>query len=149
MRRTAGFYPEGRPRVCSALIESTILPRAPAWAVLYRLRMTADDLTPEQLAWFQAVVGRHLRFYGRLRTRMEKRRFRGDDPLYINVSMAFNAVHALHVELHYLHCTPGTVGRLKLELPEGETPGWIRAREQSESPDTAQRNISLPNLPNP
>jgi hypothetical protein len=43
--------------------------------------MTGDDLTPEQLAWFQAVIGRHLRFYGRLRTRMERRRFRGDDLL--------------------------------------------------------------------
>jgi hypothetical protein len=38
--------------------------------------MTGDDLTPEQLTWFKAIVGRHLRFYGRLRTRMERRRFR-------------------------------------------------------------------------
>jgi hypothetical protein len=64
--------------------------------------MTGADLTPEQVAWFQAIVGRHLRLYGRLRTRMEKRRFRGDDPLYQKVSEAFNAVHALNVELHYL-----------------------------------------------
>jgi hypothetical protein len=75
------------------------------------MRMTADDLTPEQLAWFQAIVGRHLRFYGRLRTRMERRRFPGDDRLYIKVSMAFNAVHALNVELHYLGCPQGQVGQ--------------------------------------
>jgi hypothetical protein len=75
--------------------------------------MTGDDLTPEQLAWFQAIVGCHPRFYGRLRTRMERRRFRGDEPLYRAVSAAFNAV-ALNVELHYLSCRPGTVGRVKL-----------------------------------
>jgi hypothetical protein len=73
--------------------------------------MTGDDLTPEQLAWFQAIVGRHLRLYGRLRTRMERRRFRGDDRLYVKVSMAFNAIHALSVEVHYLSCDPGTVWR--------------------------------------
>ena len=77
--------------------------------------MTGDDLTREQLAWFQAIVGRHLRFYGRVRTRMEKRRFRGDEPLYLAVSQAFNALHALNVNLHYLSCAPGTVGRAKPE----------------------------------
>jgi hypothetical protein len=35
--------------------------------------MTGDDLTPEQLEWFKAIVGRHLRFYGKVRTRMERR----------------------------------------------------------------------------
>jgi hypothetical protein len=32
--------------------------------------MTGDDLTREQLAWFQAVVGRHLRFYERVTARL-------------------------------------------------------------------------------
>jgi hypothetical protein len=92
--------------------------------------MTGADLTPEQLAWFKAIVGRHLRFYGQLRTRMEKRRFRGDDPLYRGVCQAFNAVHALNVELHYLSCDPGSVGRAKFELKDGEAPAWIRALEE-------------------
>jgi hypothetical protein len=92
--------------------------------------MTGDDLTPEQLAWFQAIVGRHLRFYGRLRTRMERRRFRGDEPLYLAVSEAFNAVHGLSVKLHYLTCAPGTVGWAKLELREGEVPRRVDARRE-------------------
>jgi hypothetical protein len=93
--------------------------------------MTGDDLTPEQLAWFKAMVGRHLRFYGRVRTRMKRRRFRGDEPLYLAVCGAFDAVHALNVNLHYLSCAPGTVGRARPESKEdGETPHWIRAHEE-------------------
>jgi len=80
--------------------------------------MTGDDLTPEQLAWFKAIVGRHLRFYGKVRTRMERRRFRGDEPLYLALCRAFDAVHALNVNLHYLSCEPGRVGRVKLELKD-------------------------------
>ena len=80
--------------------------------------MTGDDLNAEQLAWFKAIVGRHLRFYGRVRTRMERRRFRCDEPLYLAVCGAFDAVHGLNVNLHYLSCAPGTVGRAKPELPK-------------------------------
>jgi hypothetical protein len=64
--------------------------------------MTGDDLTPGQLAWFQAIVGRHPCFYGRLRTRMERRRFRGDDRLYRVVYRALDAVNVLNAELYHL-----------------------------------------------
>jgi phosphodiesterase/alkaline phosphatase D-like protein len=85
--------------------------------------MTGDDLTPEQLAWFKVIVGRDLRFYGRVRTRMERRRFRGDEPLYLAVCRAFDTDHGLSVNLHYLGCPPRTVGRrAKPESKEGETP---------------------------
>jgi hypothetical protein len=35
--------------------------------------MTGDDLTPEQLAWFQVINGRRRRLYERVRARMERR----------------------------------------------------------------------------
>jgi hypothetical protein len=107
-----GFYrarsaPQPNPRSCPE-------PLIPARDAVER--MTGDDLTPEQLTWFKAIVGRHVRFYGRVRTRMERRPFRGDDPPYLAVCGAFDAVHALNVNLHYLGCGPATVGRSKLEL---------------------------------
>ena len=52
---------------------------------------------------------------------MERRRFRGDEPLYLAVCRAFDAIHALNVSLHYLSCAPGTVGRSKLKSREGAT----------------------------
>jgi hypothetical protein len=55
------------------------------------------------------------------------------DPLHRAVLEAFNAVHGLNVELHYLSCSPGTVGRAKPELKEGETPEWIQARREDRS----------------
>jgi hypothetical protein len=63
---------------------------------------------------------------------MERRRFRGDEPLYLAVCRSFDAVHALNVNLHYLGCAPGTVGRSKPESKDGETPAWTGARERSE-----------------
>jgi hypothetical protein len=39
---------------------------------------------------------------------MDKRRFPPDDPLYRQVSEAYDAVHALRMSLHYLSCPSGT-----------------------------------------
>jgi hypothetical protein len=50
--------------------------------------------------------------------------------IYVAAPGAFNAVHALSVELHYLTCPAGTAGRAKFELKEGEVPTWIRARRE-------------------
>ena len=46
----------------------------------------------------------------RLRQRMDKRGFSPDDPLYQLVVNAYDALHPLTVELHYLSCKEG-VGR--------------------------------------
>ena len=91
--------------------------------------MTCDDLTPDQVAALTASVRRQIRYLGRLRDRMNARGFAPDDRLYRVAEDAFNAVHALGVELHYLTCPAGTVGRSRFEPKEGEVPGWIRARE--------------------
>ena len=47
----------------------------------------------------------------RLSKRMTKRRFPPNDPLAVRTREAYNVLHALNVEVHYLSCDSG-VGRL-------------------------------------
>ena len=72
--------------------------------------MTSDDLTTEQARRIGAVVGRQLRYLGRLRERMNVMGFPPTDPLFVSVTEAYHAVHGLNVRLHYLGCASG-VGR--------------------------------------
>jgi hypothetical protein len=51
-----------------------------------------------------------LGYLGRLARRMEERGFPPDDPYYLLVLRAQDAVHRLSVETHYRSCTSG-VGR--------------------------------------
>ena len=69
------------------------------------------DLTREQVEALLASVRRQIRYLGRLRDRMNQRGFPPDDPLYVAATGAFNAVHALSVEVHCLTCPAGTAGR--------------------------------------
>jgi hypothetical protein len=71
----------------------------------------AVTLAPEHIAAIQEPIARHLRYLGRLRTRLKKRGFTPADLLYQRVQGAWSAVHALSVELHYLSCAPGTMAR--------------------------------------
>ena len=80
--------------------------------------MESADLTREQVEAVLEHVRRQLRYAGRLRDRMNRRGFPPNDPLYVAATMAFNGLHALSVELHYLACSPGTVGR---SAPAGES----------------------------
>ena len=91
--------------------------------------MTSNDLTREQVEALLASVRRQLRYLGKLRDRMNQRGFPPNDPLFVATTGAFNAVHALRVELHYLTCPAGTAGRAKFEVKEGQVPAWIRARD--------------------
>ena len=75
--------------------------------------MTSNDLTREQIEALLASVRRQLSYLGKLRDRMNQRGFPPDDPLYVAATGAFNAVHALGVELHYLTCPAATAGRVK------------------------------------
>jgi hypothetical protein len=43
----------------------------------------------------------------RLAKRMDKRRFPNDDPLLRSTPKAYDALHELHVNLHYLSCPSG------------------------------------------
>jgi hypothetical protein len=91
--------------------------------------MTGNDLTPAQLAWSQAIVGRHLRVYERVRARMERRRWQADDRLYRQVCQALDAVKVLDAEVQHLGRPEGlgVTERVKLETKAGEQPGWVRA----------------------
>src|SRR5262245_25597563 len=81
---------------------------APPLIVTSGTTMTSDDLTTKQSQALQAKVGTMLAYLNRLRTRTEKR-FPPDDRLRQLVADAYNSVHALNVELHYLTCR--NVGR--------------------------------------
>jgi hypothetical protein len=72
--------------------------------------MRADDLTPEQCAQIRESVRPALFYLHRLLLRMDDRHFPPQDPLRLKAKAAYDALHALTVELHYRSC-PGQTGR--------------------------------------
>jgi hypothetical protein len=74
--------------------------------------MQADDLTREQAAALKNKLHPMLGYLSRLKRRMVQRGFLSDDPLLDAVVQAENAVHALHVQTHYLSCGV-VVGRVR------------------------------------
>jgi len=66
--------------------------------------MQADDLTRDQAAAVKNKLRPMLGYLGRLKRRMVQRGFLCDDSLLAAVVRAEDAVHALHVQLHYLSC---------------------------------------------
>ena len=60
----------------------------------------------------EAVVLRSLVYLGALIDRMNRRGFSPDDRLFRRALEAFDKVHALNIELHYMSCKAG-VGRLE------------------------------------
>jgi hypothetical protein len=74
------------------------------------VRLTPIKSTDDQIAALKETVRRQLCFLGGLRDRMNRLGFAPDDRLYVHVTAAWNAVQALHVEIHYLGCKSG-VGR--------------------------------------
>jgi hypothetical protein len=50
----------------------------------------------------------------RLTQRIDRRRFPSDDPLLRTALAAYDAIHELHVEVHYLSC-PGGVRQVPSE----------------------------------
>jgi hypothetical protein len=72
--------------------------------------MDSSLLTTEQAKVLCEQVRRHLAYLHALRERMVKRGFPPDDKLRQLTEQAYDATHALSVELHYLTCSSG-VGR--------------------------------------
>jgi hypothetical protein len=70
----------------------------------------SSKLTDRQIAALTETVTRHLRFLGKLRQRMDHLCFPPDDRLYMTSIRAYNVLHELRVELHYLS-VKGGVGR--------------------------------------
>ena len=73
--------------------------------------MDSSRLTAEQVLAMAKVVRRQLRYWGGLRRRMDEVAFTPTDPLYVTAQRAYEAVYAMSVELHYLRCARGTVGK--------------------------------------
>ena len=77
-------------------------------------------IQPEQADKLQAMVARELRFLNRLCQRMQLRRFRPDDPLWLAAHRARDSVQHLHVAVHYAGCRSG-VGRPTQPEPARDT----------------------------
>ena len=72
--------------------------------------MRSDELTPEQIAELQRVLGPTTGYLTRVVQRMEKIGFPVDDMLYRHAVEAQHRMPGLCMELHYLGCRNG-VGR--------------------------------------
>ena len=72
--------------------------------------MDSNELTPAQAKILHTAVHRTLGYLFRLRARMEKAGFPPGDKLFRLTDSAYDALHSLSVELHYLSC-PSGVGR--------------------------------------
>ena len=73
-------------------------------------KTTMKEVETWQAKKVKKPIGEQFRYLHRLKTRLEKVGFLVTDPLDQNVKKAYDAVHPLHVELHYLSIGHG-VGR--------------------------------------
>jgi hypothetical protein len=67
--------------------------------------MERDDIKRWQAKKIESSLYPSLNYLRRLRQRMEKRGFLPSDPYYQLVSRAYDVVHALWVQTHYLSCS--------------------------------------------
>lgn len=75
-----------------------------------------------------------LRYLGQLQARIDGLRFPVDDKLRREVENAFNAMHGLHITLHYMTCD-----RSKIEQPPLDV--YKKHRQpQSREPGSAREN---------
>jgi hypothetical protein len=66
--------------------------------------MDSSRLTKTQARQLCDALYPHYNHLFRLRRRMEQLGFTHSDPLYAAVCKAYNAMHELSVEIHYLSC---------------------------------------------
>jgi len=76
--------------------------------------MDSSKLSNTQARQLRDALYPHCNYLFRLRRRMEQLGFTHSDPLYAAVCKAYNAMHELNVEIHYLSCNSG-VGRSSRE----------------------------------
>jgi hypothetical protein len=88
-------------------------------------------LKPEQAEAFRQRIAPMLGFVHGCRRRLEARGFHPSSKLYQLVNKAYDALHSLHIELHYMACKSGV---------------WRPKEEQSDA-TAADRDQGSPNLP--
>lgn len=66
--------------------------------------MNSDDIEPWQAERIRNALRLKVRYLHRLKSRMEKVGFLPSDRLYQLVREAYESLHALHIEMHYLSC---------------------------------------------
>jgi hypothetical protein len=76
--------------------------------------MDSSKLSKTQTRQLRDALFPHCNYLFRLRRRMEQLGFTVHDPLFAAVTRAYNAMHELNVEIHYLSCESG-VGRSSSE----------------------------------
>ena len=83
--------------------------RAPNhWRCQRRLaRMDSKDLTTAQAQAIRKSLFRLANYLYRLKSPMERVRFKPDDPLFVKVKAAYDAVFDLSIDLHYRGCSGG------------------------------------------
>ena len=64
-------------------------------------------ITHEQAGELNEHLRPMLAYLGRVRNRLQAVGYLPDDPLYRRVNDAYNGMHALTVEVHYLSCKGG------------------------------------------
>jgi len=69
--------------------------------------MDSKRLTPSQARIIGKSLYRQLNYLYRLKTRMAAVGFPPKDPLYLMVCDAYDALHRLSVEIHYMSCSSG------------------------------------------
>jgi hypothetical protein len=70
--------------------------------------MDSNKLQRWQIAKLQKSITPMVSYLHKLRERMQRVGFLPQDPLYVVVDTAYDAVQALAVKLHYLGCDHGT-----------------------------------------
>jgi len=66
--------------------------------------MTSNDITKSQATAIREALFPGINYLYRLKTRMEKTDFPGNDKLYLLVCAAYEAANRLSNEVHYMSC---------------------------------------------
>jgi hypothetical protein len=85
------------------VFQLTSTPILPAPRPCYVPGVDPNRLTPEQVAALERAVLRSLRYFGKLRKRMDSEGWPRDS-IRSHVEKAYESTYALRVHLHYLAC---------------------------------------------
>src|SRR6478735_7005031 len=100
--------------------------------------MQSNDLTRDQARALKNKLHPMLGYLARVKRRMVRRGFLNDDPLLAAVVRAEDAMHALHVEVHYLGCDSGVGRERRRSRRTGKLACTFAITEQTDRTDAEQ-----------